>query len=89
MLGPISAVWRLAGGSVLTTRVEQGQRFRQREGLKERSAVVDTVERRIYGAQWTVLLRCLFLLPTSSGLQDSYGSQSSNSLEITGITRKD
>lgn len=39
--------------SVLTTRVEQGQRFRQRQGLKERSAVVDTVERCIYRAQWT------------------------------------
>lgn len=40
-------------GSVLTSRMEQGQRFRQREGLKERSAVVGTVERCIYGAQWT------------------------------------
>lgn len=39
---------------VLTTMVEQRQRqggFRQREGLKERSAVADTVERSIYGAQ--------------------------------------
>lgn len=39
--------------SVLTSRVEQGQRFRQREGLKERSAVGDTVEGSIYRAQWT------------------------------------
>lgn len=40
-------------GLVLTTKVEQGQRFRQREGLKERSAVVDTVKCSIYRAQWT------------------------------------
>lgn len=36
--------------------MEQRQRFRQREGLKERSAVVDTVEHGIYeggGEQWT------------------------------------
>lgn len=33
--------------------MEQRQRFRQREGLKERSAVVDTVEDGIYRAQWT------------------------------------
>lgn len=39
--------------SVLTTRVEQRQRFRQREGRKERSAVGDTVEHGIYRAQCT------------------------------------
>lgn len=42
-----------AGGPVLTTRVEQRQRFRQREGLKERSAVGGTVECSIYRTQWT------------------------------------
>lgn len=44
---------RSAMCTVLTTRVEQRQRFRQREGLKERSAVADAVEHAIYRAQWT------------------------------------
>lgn len=39
--------------------MEQGQRFRQREGLKERSAVVDTVESSIYRAQWTEGFSCI------------------------------
>lgn len=52
---PCRALARCGGYRVpvLTTRVEQRQRFRQREGLKERSAVADTVEHGIYREQWT------------------------------------
>lgn len=56
--------------------MEQGQRFRQREGLKERSAVVDTVESSIYRAQWTEGFSCINyrrweLLPPSVGYKEA------------------
>lgn len=42
--------WGDCGRRVLTTRVEQRQRFRQREGLEERPPVGGAVEGCIYGA---------------------------------------
>lgn len=45
-----SRAWGDGGRGVLTTRVEQRQRFRQREGLEERPPVGGAVEGCIYGA---------------------------------------
>lgn len=49
-LVPRAELRATAGVGVLTTRVEQRQRLRQREGLEERPPVGGAVEGCVYGA---------------------------------------